>query len=147
MNPTVAVCITTHNRRAELERTLGMLAKCNPPPDEILAAADGCTDGTVEWLRESHPRVQLLAHSQAMGSIPSRNELATAWWRSTGSPLLYSDDKPANYSYSDASAKGEFTIRGLGVDQCVTAETGAWIWQGLYTVTAGAPYPDVLPAT
>ena len=78
MNPTVAVCITTHNRRAELERTLGMLAKCNPPPDEILAAADGCTDGTVEWLRESHPRVQLLAHSQAMGSIPSRNELATA---------------------------------------------------------------------
>jgi GT2 family glycosyltransferase len=78
MNPTVAVCITTHNRRAELERTLGMLAECNPPPHEILVAGDGCTDGTVEWLRASHPRVQLFAHDRAMGSIPSRNELATA---------------------------------------------------------------------
>jgi len=72
---------------------------------------------------------------------------ATARWRATGSPLLYSDDKPANYSYSDAMAKGEFTIRGLGVDDYVTAEAGAWIWQGLYTVTAGLPYPEVTPAT
>ena len=85
--------------------------------------------------------------SAAVTTAKSAKFEATAWWRSTGSPLLYSDDKPANYSYSDASAKGEFTIRGLGVDQCVTAETGAWIWQGLYTVTAGAPYPDVLPDT
>lgn len=78
MTPTVAVCITTHNRRAELERTLAALAQSVPPPHEILVAADGCTDGTVEWLRKEHPGVQLFAHDRAMGSIPSRNELATA---------------------------------------------------------------------
>ena len=78
MRPTVAVCITTRNRRAELERTLGVLTQCDPPPHEILVAADGCTDGTVEWLRASHPRVQLFEHTKAMGSIPARNELATA---------------------------------------------------------------------
>ncbi len=85
--------------------------------------------------------------AQAVTTAKSANFEATARWRATGSPLLYSDDKPANYSYSDASAKGEFTIRGLGVDDDATAEAGAWIWQGLYTVTAGAPYPDVTPAT
>ena len=42
MSLTVSVCITTHNRRDELARTLSMLGKLNPAPDEILVAVDGC---------------------------------------------------------------------------------------------------------
>ena len=74
----VAVCIATHNRRVELVRTLAALATLDPAPDEILIAADGCTDGTVEWLRESAPQVRLIVHDRPRGSIASRNELAAA---------------------------------------------------------------------
>jgi GT2 family glycosyltransferase len=78
MNPTVAICITTHNRRDDLARTLAALAKLEPAPDEILIAADGCTDGTLEMLRAEWPQLRLIVHEQARGSIPSRNELAEA---------------------------------------------------------------------
>jgi GT2 family glycosyltransferase len=78
MSPTVAVCITTHNRQAELVRTLNEIGQLDPPPQQILVAADGCSDGTVEWLQKIHPRVKLIVHPEARGSIPSRNELAAA---------------------------------------------------------------------
>lgn len=73
-----AVLITTHNRRAELARTLSELRQLDPPPNEIIVCADGCNDGTPELLRAEHPEVRLLVHQSARGSIPSRNELATA---------------------------------------------------------------------
>lgn len=78
MSLRVAVCIATHNRRAELARTLGEIAKLDPPPEEILIAADGCTDGTADWLRATWPAVRLIVHDRARGSIGSRNELAAA---------------------------------------------------------------------
>ena len=74
----IALCIATHNRCAELARTLGELARLDPAPDEILVAADGCTDGTEELLRSVWPHVRVLRHPHALGSIPSRNELAAA---------------------------------------------------------------------
>lgn len=75
MSPRVAICIATHNRRDELIRTLGVLAGLDPAPDEVLVAADGCTDGTDEWVRKNHPGVRLVIHPQPHGSIASRNEL------------------------------------------------------------------------
>jgi GT2 family glycosyltransferase len=78
MSPTVAVCITTHNRRDELVRTLASLQQLTPPPDEILVAVDGCHDGTLELLRDKYPQVRTIVHEKALGSIPSRNELAAA---------------------------------------------------------------------
>jgi GT2 family glycosyltransferase len=70
------VCITTHNRREELARTLAQLRLLDPQPDEVLVCADGCHDGTVELVRAEHPAVRLIVHEKAQGSIPSRNELA-----------------------------------------------------------------------
>jgi GT2 family glycosyltransferase len=55
----VAITITTHNRREELERTLGVLAQLDPPPDAIHVCADGCTDGTLEYLTREHPGMQV----------------------------------------------------------------------------------------
>jgi GT2 family glycosyltransferase len=89
MSLKVAVCITTHNRRAELARTLGEIARLNPAPDEILVVADGCTDGTDAFVRNDYPLVKLRVHSTARGSIPSRNELAQAC---TSDVLLSLDD-------------------------------------------------------
>jgi GT2 family glycosyltransferase len=77
MSPTIAVCITTHNRCADLARTLAAIHALQPAPDETLVAVDGCTDGTLAMLREKYPAVKTLLHEQARGSIPSRNELAT----------------------------------------------------------------------
>lgn len=78
MELSCAVLITTHNRRAELARTLSELRRLDPPPDEILVCADGCSDGTPEFVRAEHPEVRVLVHEPARGSIPSRNELAIA---------------------------------------------------------------------
>ncbi len=78
MSLRVAVCIATHNRIDDLARTLGELTKLAPAPDEILIAADGCNDGTVEFIRREFPTINVLVHDQPLGSIPSRNELAAA---------------------------------------------------------------------
>ena len=67
--------ISTRNRRADLARTCSVLATLDPRPDEILICADGCTDGTVEFLREHHPAFQLLIHQPARGSIASRDAM------------------------------------------------------------------------
>ena len=71
MSLTVGICLTTHNRCADLSRTLAALARLAPAPDEIIVTADGCTDGTLDLLRRAHPEVRLLVHATARGSIPS----------------------------------------------------------------------------
>jgi GT2 family glycosyltransferase len=78
MSLRVAICITTHNRRAEIDRTLTQIAALTPQPDEVVIVADGCTDGTAEFVRERRPAVRLIVHEQGRGSIPSRNEMAAA---------------------------------------------------------------------
>jgi GT2 family glycosyltransferase len=78
MSLTVAICIATHNRREDLARTLRELARLQPPPDELVIAADGCRDGTAELVREIAPRARLIEHATPRGSIASRNELAEA---------------------------------------------------------------------
>lgn len=89
MSLRVAVCITTHNRRDDLAPTLAALGVLAPAPDETLIVADGCTDGTADWLRSAHPHLRLIVHDTPRGSIPSRNELAAA---ATGEILLSLDD-------------------------------------------------------
>jgi GT2 family glycosyltransferase len=75
MNPRVSIVITTRNRLAELRRTCDVLARLDPPPDEVAICADGCTDGTAEFIRASHPAFRLIEHAESRGSVPSRNEM------------------------------------------------------------------------
>ena len=74
----VSVCIPTHNRRADLERTLSALRKLDPPPDEIVVLADGCTDGTEEFVRGHYPEVRLLVNAAAVNCVIGRNQLMEA---------------------------------------------------------------------
>jgi GT2 family glycosyltransferase len=78
MKQTVGICIATHNRYEDLARTLRELARLDPQPAEIIVLADGCTDGTTEFVTQSFPAIRLLEHPKARGSIPSRNEMAAA---------------------------------------------------------------------
>lgn len=77
MSPAIGICIATHNRRADLTRTLREIARLDPQPAEILVTADGCTDGTPEFVAKEYPAIRLITHAESRGSIPSRNELAS----------------------------------------------------------------------
>jgi GT2 family glycosyltransferase len=73
-----AVSIATHNRLPELRRTLDVVAELLPPPDELLICADGCDDGTAQYVREHFPKAKLIEHPRPHGSIRSRIELMRA---------------------------------------------------------------------
>jgi len=70
----VSVMITTSNRLEELQRTLYMLGKLDPAPDEVLVTADGCTDGTAEFL-SAMPNVKFVVNQPARGSVASRDRM------------------------------------------------------------------------
>ncbi|MGA3172457.1 MAG: glycosyltransferase family A protein [Chthoniobacteraceae bacterium] len=75
---TCAISIATHNRLSEMRRTLGVIAALSPPPDELLVCADGCDDGTAQYVREQFPSATIIEHAQSQGSIRSRIELIRA---------------------------------------------------------------------
>ena len=70
----VSIMITTNNRLEELQRTLQMLGKLDPAPDEVLITADGCTDGTAEFL-SAMPNVKFIVNQPATGSVASRDRM------------------------------------------------------------------------
>ena len=71
----VSIMITTRNRVGELRRTIQMLGKLDPSPDEILITADGCTDGTAEFVTSALPNVKLIVNQPAIGSVASRDRM------------------------------------------------------------------------
>jgi len=72
---TFSIMITTLNRVGELERTLPRISALCPAPAEVWVVADGCTDGTVDYVRKHHPEVRLLVHEKSQGSVASRAEV------------------------------------------------------------------------
>ncbi|BDS07644.1 hypothetical protein NT6N_26840 [Oceaniferula spumae] len=71
----ISVMITTLNRVDELKRTLSKVDALVPAPLEVWVVADGCSDGTVEFLREYYPKVKLIEHEKSQGSVASRSEV------------------------------------------------------------------------
>lgn len=98
---TVAVSIATHNRLFELKRTLGVVMGLSPAPDEVWVAADGCDDGTADWVREHHPSVQLLEFNPASGHIRARDRVL----REQGCDLVLSLDDDSYPLDTDAVAQ------------------------------------------
>jgi glycosyltransferase involved in cell wall biosynthesis len=71
----ISVMITTFNRCVELRRTLTKLFELDPRAGEILICADGCTDETVEMVRNEFPGCTLIENKPAQGSVFSRDRL------------------------------------------------------------------------
>lgn len=71
----VSVMIATKNRLDELRRTFSVLLELNPPPLEILVTADGCADGTCDFVRRELPSVRLFVNVKSLGSVPSRSRM------------------------------------------------------------------------
>jgi GT2 family glycosyltransferase len=98
---TCAISIATHNRLAELRRTLGVIAELTPQADEVLVCADGCDDGTAQEVRDHFPGAKIIEHAQALGSIRSRIELMGA----AGSDIVISLDDDSYPMDSDFIAR------------------------------------------
>jgi GT2 family glycosyltransferase len=84
----VSIMITTSNRLDELQRTLQILAKLDPAPDEILITADGCIDGTAEFV-SAVPKVKCIVNQPAKGSVASRDGMMR---KAQGDLVLALDD-------------------------------------------------------
>jgi len=106
--PTCAVMIATRNRREDLTRTCAVLRALDPAPDEVLICADGCTDGTEEFVRRDHPEFQLVANPKSLGSTRSRDHLM----RIARSDVVLSLDDDSHPLEADAIAR----IRRLFAD-------------------------------
>lgn len=70
-----AVSIATHNRLAELRATCEAVVALDPAPDEVWVVADGCTDGTVAFLKEKFPSFRVIEHAESQGHVRSRDEI------------------------------------------------------------------------
>ena len=79
--------ITTRNRLHDLQRTLQEIDQLDPPPDEIIICADGCTDGTPEFLA-ALPDIRLTVNTHGRGSIAAR----AAMIRKASSDIILSFD-------------------------------------------------------
>ncbi len=98
---TCAVMIATRNRREDLARTFAVLRTLRPAPDEVLVCADGCTDGTEEFVRREFPDFQLIVNATSLGSTRSRDHLM----RIARSDLVLSLDDDSHPLEADAIAR------------------------------------------
>lgn len=89
MTKVVSIMITTRNRCADLRRTLTRLHRLEPVANEILVTADGCSDGTVEMLRQEFPQCRVWVNDPGLGSIPSRDRMLR---EASGDLVLSLDD-------------------------------------------------------
>jgi GT2 family glycosyltransferase len=71
----ISIMITTNNRVKELTRTWQVLRRLSPAPQEILITADGCTDGTIEFVKSELPDAKLIVNEQGRGSVASRDRM------------------------------------------------------------------------
>ena len=92
LTPSVSVIIPTHNRQTYLRMSLNALARQSYPANryEVVVVLDGCTDGSLEMLRNYRPpyRLQILEQEQK-GASTARNHGARL---STGDLLVFLDD-------------------------------------------------------
>ena len=85
----VTIMIATKNRLDDLRRTLNHVSKLTPSPDEILVTADGCSDGTIEFIQKYYPAIRLTVNEESLGSVQSR---ATMMEQSSCDIVLALDD-------------------------------------------------------
>ncbi len=96
-----SVMITTRNRVKDLRRTCGILERLDPAPLEILITADGCTDGTVKFVRSELSQSRLIVNEEGRGSVESRDRMI----REAGGDLVLSLDDDSYPEQSDCLAR------------------------------------------
>ena len=85
----VSIIIATKNRVQDLRRTCRVLQHLYPRPVEILITADGCTDGTVDFVKSQLPKAKLFVHQKSVGSVAARDHMIR---QATGDLIFSLDD-------------------------------------------------------
>lgn len=98
---TVSVMITTRNRSADLERTLGVISHLDPAPLEVLVTADDCMDDTVGMVRRVMPSARLIINGAPLGSVASRDRMM----REARGDLVFSLDDDSYPEQKDCLGK------------------------------------------
>lgn len=98
---TASIMITTKNRVEDLKRTCKELQRLNPTPHEILITADGCSDGTVKFVRSELPSARLFVHEFGLGSVASRDRMI----REARTDLVFSLDDDSYPEQADCLAR------------------------------------------
>jgi GT2 family glycosyltransferase len=70
--PSFSIMITTRDRSTQLRDTLLKISNLEPRPAEVLITADGCTDDTVDLVRDMMPEALLIENRNGQGSVASR---------------------------------------------------------------------------
>lgn len=91
----VSVAILSWNGRHHLETCLAALEAQDDPgiPWDVLVLDNGSSDGTVEWLRRVHPRVERIESPVNLGFCAGNNRLVKAA-RGDAVALLNNDTRP-----------------------------------------------------
>ena len=97
----VSIMITTRDRLDDLRRTVGVLRSLDPRPDEVLITADGCTDGTVDFVTSAMPEAKLIVNQAGRGSVASRDRMM----REAGSDLVFALDDDSYPQQLDCIAR------------------------------------------
>jgi len=84
----VSIVVVTHNEGDRLPRTVSGLAATAPADSELIVVDDFSTDGSVDLLRASQPRVRVVKPPRRLGPPSARNFGAGF---ATGSFILWSD--------------------------------------------------------
>ena len=93
VEPSVSVCIATHNRRELLTRTLHALEQQTLPRNsfEVVVVDDGSPDGTSEMLRDWPGPLNLRAYRYPVPSGPAAKR-NVAWRHARGPVIAFTDD-------------------------------------------------------
>jgi N-acetylglucosaminyl-diphospho-decaprenol L-rhamnosyltransferase len=82
-DPDVSIVIVAHSVRNELERCLGSIRDFAELPVQTILVDNASTDGTVPWVRRSHPSVEVIELSKNIGTIARDHGLRRARGRFT----------------------------------------------------------------
>ena len=85
--PSLCISIVSHNRAADLERTLKHIQQLSPQPEEVRILLDRCTDNSKELCIRLMPEAHIEA-TDVGGSIPNRDAII----RTTPCDLILSLD-------------------------------------------------------
>src|ERR1700742_381778 len=129
-DPRVTVVIITRNRRAELDRTLRLLARL-PEHPAIIVVDNGSDDGTAALVRWHHPDVQLIAARGNLGAVGRNLALRRittpyvafcdddTWWE-PGALTLAADALDAHPDVASVTAR--IVVEPDGTDDPITPE-------------------------
>jgi GT2 family glycosyltransferase len=142
--PVCSICIATYNGRHLLEDCLeSVLGQLGDITIEIIVHDDASSDGTLEWLRERYPQVELLASDENVGFCVGNNRMVE---HARGEYVLLLNNDAAlapDALQTLVAAAGEQTPRGVLTLPQIDWESGTLVDRGCRLDPFYNPVPNL----